>query len=46
MFEIIHSNGMRVGGKFKTRANAERMLTRYSKHPAYDTTGWIIVEIR
>ncbi len=43
-FRIIHANGTQVGGLFKTRANAEKMIRKYSKHPAYDTTGWQIEE--
>lgn len=41
-YRIIHANGMQVGGLFKSRANAEKMLARYARHPAYDITGWRI----
>jgi hypothetical protein len=43
-FIIRHANGMQVGGKFKSRENAEKMMQKYSKHPAYDTNGWKIEE--
>lgn len=32
------------GGTFKSRAAAEKMLARYGSHPAYDITGWKVVE--
>jgi hypothetical protein len=40
----MHANGSQVGGKFKSRAAAEKMLEKYSRHPAYDTVGWSIQE--
>lgn len=43
-FTIEHANGEKVGGNFHTRDAAERQLSKYSKHPAYDTAGWTIKE--
>lgn len=44
-YRIVHANGLQIGGKFKTLENAQRMLAKYAKHPAYDVTGWRIEEV-